>query len=188
MIAAWVRERFPVRVFAAVAAAIGIAAAGTDFRVARLMTMSATALLLLLQFRLWDDVADRRTDRVRHPDRVTARALSVAPLAWLCVALAAANTALAAQSEAPRVSLAVLIALHLVIAAWYLLRRARTALGDHILLSKYPAFVCVVSGERLIEAPVLVLGSALLIYIAACLYEAAHDPVSPLAHYVGGRS
>ena len=188
MIAAWLRERFPLHVFATVSGAIAIAAAGADFDTARLTTAFAAALLLVLQFRLWDDLADRRTDRVRHPDRVTARAASIAPLGWLCLALATANALVAAGSTAPRLSLGVLVALHLMMGAWYLLRRARTALGDHILLSKYPAFVCVLSGGRLLESPVLVLGTALVIYVAACVYEAAHDPVSPLAHYVGGRS
>lgn len=187
MIAAWLRERFPLRFFGAVAAVIALGAGGGHFTPASLSWMFAATVLLLAQFRVWDDLADRRADRVRHPERIVARAASVVPLVWFCVALGCANFIAASHSSVPRLSLTVLALLHVVLAAWYLRRPRRTAAGDHLLLAKYPAFVCVVSGGRLLEAPALVLAAAAVIYVAACAYEALHDPFSPLAHY-GGRS
>jgi len=52
-------------------------------------------------------------------------------------------------------------------------------LGDHILLLKYPVFVLMVACGRGIEQPWQASCSAAAVYLAACLYEAAHDPAAP---------
>ena len=67
-------------------------------------------------------------------------------------------------------------------------RDGRTVVGDQLLLSKYPAFVLILAGERLLSSPLAVLLCAAAVYAAASAYEAWHDPVSPLAHLIGGRS
>jgi hypothetical protein len=101
--------------------------------------------------------------------------------------LAAGNAAISAASAAT-ISLPVLLALHAVLAVLYLTRSRRTIGGDQLLLAKYPAFVLIVAGARVATAPLAVAAGALVVYAAVSLYEAWHDPASPLAALLGGRS
>jgi len=102
--AAYLAERFRPAVFApAIARHAGLAlwAAEAGPTAARLAGAAGLAALLLLQFRLWDDLEDRDRDRVAHPERVLVlappapfrRALAVLGLGNLVVlATAAAAT------------------------------------------------------------------------------------------------
>ena len=183
MLIAYLRERVPLRVYAPLALALGACA---DLRDPWLPALAASALLL--QFRLWDDLADRAHDAVAHPTRVLVRAADVRPLIALCLALAVLNVCVAVWRDATGVAVSVLAATDAALATWYLARRERTAFGDHLLLAKYPAMLIVVAGERVVAAPVPILVSAAVLYLAACLYEAWHDRSSPLARYlsIGG--
>ena len=184
MVGAYLAERFSARVFIPMAVVIAGAASGGELSISRLGLDSAFALLLLAQFRSWDDLADRGRDAVSHPERVLVRAISTAPLVAFSGALAILNICLAIQRDASGVAVAVLVALIGVLGAWYSLRTVRTAAGDHLLLSKYPAMVIVVSGARVLNAPVQILCAALALHLGVCLYEAWHDPASPLS--IGG--
>jgi SAM-dependent methyltransferase/4-hydroxybenzoate polyprenyltransferase len=72
---AYGRERIATTHFALLVAIV----AGLGFAVARpqgaadALLRVALAFLLVVQFRLWDDVADREHDRLRHPERVLQR-------------------------------------------------------------------------------------------------------------------
>ena len=48
--------------------------AGSGASVMELAAATVGALLLLAQFRIWDDIADRLQDAIAHPDRVLVRA------------------------------------------------------------------------------------------------------------------
>ena len=187
MIVAYLRERFRLGLFAAASAVIAAAASGGGPVDSGTFMLRVTwALVLLAQFRIWDDLADRARDAVAHPGRVLARSASAAPVVWLGVGLLAINAGLALLQSAT--SLSLLALLHLTLAVHYLLRRRRTLFSDQVLLAKYPAFVCVLAGQRLIEAPLAVGAAAALVYAAASAYEAWHDPVSPLGLLLGGRT
>ena len=54
----------------------------------------------------------------------------------------------AIERDGSGIAVAVLTLLIFTLGAWYLLRTGRTAAGDHLLLSKYPAMVVVIAGER----------------------------------------
>jgi hypothetical protein len=184
MLGAYLAERFRPRTYIPLAVVIAGAASGGALSAARLGVDAAFALLLLVQFRSWDDLADRRRDTLSHPERVLVRAPSIAPIVALSGALATVNICLAAQRDASGIALVVLVALIGALGAWYALRTVRTAAGDHLLLSKYPAMVIVVAGERVLVAPVHILCAALALHLAVCLYEMWHDPASPLS--IGG--
>jgi hypothetical protein len=184
MVGAYLAERFSPRTFIPVALVIAGAASGGALSGARLGLDAAFALLLLAQFRSWDDLADRGRDAVLHPARVLVRATSIAPFVAFSGALAILNIWLAIERDASGVAAAVLVALIGALAAWYSLRRRRTAAGDHLLLSKYPAMVIVVAGDRVLNAPFQVLSASLALHLAVCLYELWHDPASPLS--IGG--
>jgi hypothetical protein len=117
-------------------------------------------------------------------------------VALFSAALALLNFAIAVRRDPSGVAVAILLALTGALGAWYARRSVRavhavptgptgrTAAGDHLLLSKYAAMVVIVAGARTARAPVQILGAALAIHLAACLYEAWHDPASPLP--IGG--
>jgi hypothetical protein len=184
MVGAYLAERFRPRTFMPLAVAIAMAASGGALSGARLGVDVAFALLLLAQFRSWDDLADRDRDARTHPERVLVRATSVAPIVAFSGALAALSICVAARRDASGVAAAVLLALIGVLSAWYSLRTVstvRTAAGDHLLLSKYAAMVIIVAGARALTAPVQILGAALALHLVVCVYEVWHDPVGPLS-------
>jgi hypothetical protein len=188
MIAGYLGERFRLTFFGPLALVLAAAALGPRLDVRGLALQSLGALFLLAQFRIWDDLADRQKDAVTHPQRVLVRSTSPAPVIGLGMGLLAVNVALASQRDVTWLSLSLLALLHVALGTYYLLREGRTLLSDQLLLAKYPVFVCVLAGERLIAAPFAVVAAAAVIYAGASAYEAWHDPVSPLGLLFGGRS
>lgn len=177
MIAYWI-ERFPARVFVPVAAALALLARSRGFEPVSWAAGTLSALLLLAQFRLWDDLADRERDRSTHPDRVLVRAQRAGPFVALCLLLAAAN--ILSSSYAGKSALALCLLLNCAAAAWYAWRPSRrTATGDLLVLVKYPVFVVLLGTTP--TAPFAEIAfSALAVYAAACAFELWHDASSPL--------
>jgi hypothetical protein len=175
MIRYWA-ERFPPLVFVPAAVLIALAARPGDLPG---LADVARALLLLGQFRLWDDLADRERDRHAHPERLLVRAGRATPFAIVCGMLGAINIAIAAYVDGLAAAVFLLL-LNAAAAAWYTWRPARrTAAGDLTLLSKYPAFVMVLaSGSSAPSSHVFL--TAGLIYGCACAFEIWHDAAGPL--------
>ena len=191
MIVDYLRERFRVPIYVPLALAIAGAAAATAapgwISFAR---DCGFALLLLAQFRLWDDLADRSHDAVVHPDRVLVRAADVAQPVACCGALAVLNICIAVWRDASGLAVGALATLDAVLAVWYLTRHRASAAGDQLRLVKYPAFALIVAGERALANPWPLAGAAALIYAVVWAYEIWHDPDGPLARTVipGGHS
>lgn len=186
MIAAYLRERFTLRLFLPLALFIGLATASTGQEWEALALDTGYALLLLVQFRVWDDLADRSRDAVSHPERVLVRVPDVTPHIAFCGALAVLNICLAVWRDASGLAVSLLALLNLALGAWYLSRsHRRTASEDPArliaFLAKYPAILFIVAGARLASSPVQTVSAALLLYVVVCAYEAWHDPKSPLA-------
>ena len=188
LFAAYLAERFYPAVFVpatALHAALALWAAGAEPTAARLAAAASLAALLLLQFRLWDDLEDRDRDRAAHPERVLVAApptpfrravlaIGLGNLIMLAAAPAAAAPAAATPSAAAPVALA---ALDIVFLAAY---RLRAALSDRVwrfgvLLSKYPAFVALIAAAAgAPRGPRLALAMTAM-YAVAGAYEALHD-------------
>jgi hypothetical protein len=181
---AWGRERFQLRRFGPLALVLALAAsagAGRP-RVERLGRDALLALLLLLQFRLWDDLADLPWDRVDHPARVLCRAATHGPFRAAIVGFAGASALLLARPSGHRQppALAGLLgfaALNAGFFAWYAgpgRRHSGTALGAHIVILKYPAFVALLRGsDRPADAA---FGLACAgVYLALCAHEHLDD-------------
>ena len=186
MILAYLRERIPLSFFGPLALVLTACAVAWPPHPVELAVTALAALFLLAQFRVWDDLADRRIDAAAHPDRVLVKAETHRPLLGLVFSLTVINATVAAQRGFS--SVALLVALHAGLGGYYLLRRHRTVLSDQLLLGKYPAFVLILAGERLTTAPLPLGLTAAGVYVAASAYEAWHDPLSPLAQLMGGRS
>jgi len=153
------------------------------------------ASLLFAQFRIFDDLADRPRDARIHPERVLARTHTVRPIVIAGLSLAAATLGILLLRTAVRLdsasaarpsAIGAYLALIALLSSWYSLRGERTLVGDHLLLTKYPAFVWIVATSRVTLPPPgrepataqLVL-SMVAAYLAACVYEALHDDRSP---------
>jgi len=153
------------------------------------------ASLLFAQFRIFDDLADRPRDARIHPERVLARTHTVRPIVIAGLSLAAATLGILLLRTAVRLdsasaarpsAIGAYLALIALLSSWYSLRGERTLVGDHLLLTKYPAFVWIVSTSRVTlpapgrapATPQLAL-SMVAVYLAACVYEALHDDRSP---------
>jgi hypothetical protein len=183
MLAAYVAERLPARLVVPVVAVLTIAArAGSSAQAVTGAARDAVLIVCLFaQFRLWDDLADRARDSVRHPGRTLVRASSDRPfLAW-AAGLGLLNAALVALACPGWTPTAIYLAIALVTVGWYHVRTGRSLAGDHLLLLKYPAFVAIAASARPIERPVVFACSVLSVYLAACVYEAIHDRIGPAA-------
>jgi hypothetical protein len=188
MVVAYLRERFRLRLFLPLALLIAAAAFVPPASWMSFALDCGFALALLAQFRLWDDLADRGHDGVLHPERVLVRTTDVTQVVAFCGALAVLNICLSVWRDASGIAVGLLASLDLALGIWYLARTKRTAPGEQLLLAKYPAMIVIVSGSRLLDAPVQILGAAIVLYLAVCAYEGWHDPASPLARLVGGHS
>jgi hypothetical protein len=136
-----------------------------------------SAILLLAQFRLWDDLADRERDRREHPERVLSTA---EPWFFVTTALALAGVNLwLAYAGRSTQHLLLVVALNVAAICFYHWRPPlRTAASDALLLLKYPAILVVLPVIRLDRVELAI--AILLTYGAAIAYETWHDAASPL--------
>lgn len=182
---AYLRERVRLAIYGP-AVALHVAAAlwttATRPTPASLARPVSLAVMLLLQFRLWDDLEDRERDRSVHPDRVLVRS-QAAPFRVVLSALTIGNLALFAIVGSGA-ALAGLAALDL--AFWLAYRRLRPRVPEsvwrfHVVLVKYPAFVSLLATMTGAQTKGRLLAAALLVYACACAYEAVHDRRALLA-------
>jgi hypothetical protein len=137
------------------------------------------AFVLTTQYRVWDDLADRDRDALIHPDRVTVRTSSLAPLVATCALLGLAGFVIVVFLRESLPAAIAITGLTLVAVSWYSRRGPRSLIGDHVLLAKYPAFVLVVAMSRggTLTMPLWLSMSA--VFLTVVLYEAIHDRSSP---------
>ena len=182
--AAYLAQRFRPAVFApATALHVGLAlwAAGAEPTPARLASAAGLAALLLLQFRLWDDLEDRGRDRATHPERILVVA-PPAPFRCALVAIGVGNlVVLAARSAVAAAGLAVLDVAFL--AAYRLRPRVSDRLWRFgVLLAKYPVFVALVAAAiGAPPTPRLALAMAVM-HAAAIGYEVHHNRPAEAEH------
>ena len=185
-VAAYLRERFRLALFGPLCLLLTAAAAWSTGGVTT-SPLPITVLLgaiLLLQFRLWDDLEDRSRDRHTHPTRVLVTA-PAEPFRRVLAMLAVAAIALSARQPN---AFAATLALN--IAFWCAYRVVRPRVSPNswrfgLLLCKYPGFVGVMA-ISLGDVDSARLGmAATAAYLCASGYELLHD--SP-ARVGGGTS
>ena len=184
------RERYPARVFvpfaillAAAGAAAGGAAGGSLPTVRDAIKSCILAYMLILVFRIVDDLADLRSDRLRYPDRVLVRAVfmsasSRTPIVVLALAIALGDVLIMMSQPRLGARVAVFAAIALFLGLWYHRRarlRAGPLAGAHILLLKYPAIsllTCANWDGLTLHTALPSLGAS---YLGLCIYEQVHD-------------
>lgn len=180
---AYLRERFRPKVFGAAAVVLGAAAlwaTSASPELASVIVVVGLAVVLLLQFRLWDDLEDLERDRVVHPHRVLVRSDS-GPFRFACVALGATNIVFVGVIE----SAAAVGLVGLDLFFWLAYRTLRRRLSDRVwrfqvLLIKYPVFVGLLVAALGSPMSWRVLAASGGIYLCACAYETLHDRQLPL--------
>jgi len=136
------------------------------------------ALLLVLEFRLWDDLCDVQRDRHLHPKRVLCQSNSLRPFWALLVLLTAINFGLAVLVRGWWAA-TMLLGLHVLLAAWYGWRehaKWRPVVNYHFVLLKYPLIVWMlgaITAADIVDPPLVF--SASIVYLGLCIFEVAHD-------------
>jgi 4-hydroxybenzoate polyprenyltransferase len=183
-------ERFPAALLIGVPSLVAFASeAGRSVTAVTFVFDTAIAALLFAQFRIVDDLADRERDGMVHPDRVLVQAPSVAPIVAALAVQWSGTLAVLAVRDRRGSAVAACLLLNLAMAGCYAVARRRTVLTDHLLLAKYAAFVWIVAISRHQAPPwmwapaeaAVTCAAGMAMYLAACVYEAAHDPKSPSA-------
>ena len=131
------------------------------------------AYALLWQLRLWDDLVDLQEDRIHHPQRLLVKVQSTTPFVATTVLVFLANLLWLWTRAWPPHAWLLYLGLALILAAWYggLRHRLRSPVVHyHVILLKYPALV------YLLAPPTNIPWRGMLCaYLAACVYEVAHD-------------
>ncbi len=174
----YLRTRMPVAVFFPAAIFLNVAAlaAGRSFEPAGFLWSTGLALLLLLQFRLWDDLVDVHRDRHAHPSRLLCRAESLTGFRLFLGVLFLVNGFWISRLEGI-LPLLVFCLYCVLLGLWYRLRPSRSAGHDyeyHVVLTKYPLFVYLLSCN-FCAANLRLLLSLLLVYFCLGVYELLHD-------------
>jgi 4-hydroxybenzoate polyprenyltransferase len=137
------------------------------------------AILLVVAFRIWDDVADRSRDRSAHPSRVTVTSRSLRPLVVASAVTWTAAAMLTILLEG-RETVAILTIFTAALGGWYLVRGSSASAGSLFVLIKYAVFAIVIVGY---ERAFTTRGGlvAIVVYLTACAYEWAHDPAARIS-------
>jgi hypothetical protein len=164
-----------MRVAALVVLVIAVSLAISNHRSPASIGMTALlAGLLIVQFRLWDDLADLDFDRVHHPDRILVASHHVQPYFILVASLAVLNAVIIALLRSP----AQLSAYVLLLAGTAILYRRRAWPGawrlarTQLVLIKYPVFLYLCAQEG---AAGNVAGGGIATYLLLSLIDLASD-------------
>lgn len=172
------RERLPMKLVLTVAVLLTMAGAlvsGTTNRMG--MTLDVMlAVLLVSQFRLWDDLQDVDADRIQHPDRVLCRQASLRPFRVAVATMFVVNCVAVLASRAFNTAI-VFAAINMAFYIWYNALRSffRSWANSVFVLTKYPAFLFVlVDGSELRDKMSLAV-AMIVVFAAACIYEVLHN-------------
>jgi len=149
-------------------------AAGTAGDATHIARLALGSVLLIVQFRLWDDLEDIEHDRKRYPERTLVRGTKLTRFRAALGVSIAATVPLFAIFAGRYQAVAYLA---LVVGFWLLYRMihalaVRRLVRSILVLAKYPAFVLLLATEpwRMWTAAV-----AMTLYLLLVVYEWRHD-------------
>ena len=148
--------------------------------IASFLSATANAFLLILAFRVWDDLEDRERDAREHSHRVMVTDGRTRPFVILALVLGLAGAAVIVFGANGLARLSFVVIAVVILAAWYRLRSPHRAsvLSGHVVLIKYPAIALALaptlptSGAPLWRAVAIVAA----VYLSICVYESFDDP------------
>jgi hypothetical protein len=172
--------RFPTTQF--IPLAVFLAAAGLapspPAQLWHWLLASALTLSLVLQFRLWDDIADRDHDRETHPDRILCHTNNIKPFLYSAAVLFVLNGLLIAWHHDDGRKTTVYLAICVCLLAWYRLRPYATRaslLNIQLILLKYPAIAWLISVPAADTDLALSLSCLLSVYLIFIIFEILDD-------------
>lgn len=172
------RERLPAKLVLTVAVLLSLAATAVSevTAPADFFGNVMLAVLLVSQFRLWDDLNDIEADRIEHPNRVLCRLASLRPFQVTVAMLLAVNSFAIFVSRA-FITGAVFVALNIAFYCWYhkLRTLCRPSVNSFFVLTKYPVFAFVITDGAIISHRMSVSLMMITIFVAACVYEILHN-------------
>lgn len=144
------------------------------------------ATLLVMQFRLWDDLSDVDSDRSFFPQRVLCQAKSLVGFRIVLGLVFAVNVILLAAYKS-ELALITFLVLNFLVLAWYSVHvqmRFSSVFSPTIVLLKYPVFVYLLGAHAGGHERVLTSSYAMsLTFLCFCIYELLHDNrVGPSKH------
>jgi uncharacterized membrane protein len=153
-------------------AALCLLVAGAALAVAHPQDLSVAAIriplavMLIVQFRLWDDLADREHDRQTHPQRIMVRTshLNAFRIALMVLALPVAALLVALDGPDHLFGYAGLI---LAVALVYRMPWRSRWLRNQVVLLKYPVFIGLSQAALSRDA----LLAAAVVYLAVTAYD-----------------
>lgn len=147
------------------------------------LTRAALAALLIAQFRLWDDLADRDYDSVRHPARVLVRSTATRWF-WALFTVLAVTAAGAIGVLDGVAGLSIYCGLLVLLAAVYHGPwRCQRFIRAQLVLLKYPLFILLLTASSHSSRGVL---AGAVVYLLLSVHEWHDDPALREGH-AGGR-
>lgn len=179
LIANYVRTRFPAWLVLPLALIVTVPAvvSGAVSSASEFAVVWGMALLLVLEFRLWDDMYDREQDCREDPSRVLCQAESLKPFVVLYGLLRIGNLALVVWRWVVP-AIATLVVLQLLLGRWYAIRsrwRLGSVVNYHLVLLKYPACGYVLAAGFGASAGASLFASLAVVYLGLCIGEVLHD-------------
>jgi 4-hydroxybenzoate polyprenyltransferase len=176
----YLRTRVPVRIYLPLALFLTVAgqAGGRPPALPGLAFLVGLAYVLVLGFRLWDDLIDRERDRSRHPDRVLSQVGSVRVFRGFLFVTFAVAAAMVASREGAASRLAATAFLCGGLFIWYRVRgrfHVKGIVNYHLVLLKYPVIVYILGSPSLQAGLSHLLMAMVLVYLCFCIYEVLHD-------------
>ena len=171
-------ERLPVRLVLTVAFLLTTTAAFVSGAInfQKLASDLMLAILLVSQFRLWDDLQDVDSDRVEHPNRVLCRQTSLRQFQLAIAILFVINSTAVFASRAFNTAIG-FVATNIAFFIWYHKLRSffRPSMNTIFVLSKYPAFLFVLANGSESRQTLSVAVTMIIVFAAACVYEVLHN-------------
>lgn len=179
-VGSYLYTRFPAIRFIPLAIFLATAglAASPPAHISHWLLATALALTLTLQFRLWDDIADRDHDMETHPTRVLCHTRDMKPFLITAAALFIFNGALLAWHTAHSHWLIVYLVLCTGLLAWYRLRPITTQaslLNSQLVLLKYPVIAWLISVPAADTDLELLLSCLFSVYLIFIIFEILDD-------------
>jgi len=136
------------------------------------------AFLLILQFRLWDDIADRSSDQLTHPTRVLCQTQVLWPFYLIAIFLFVTNIILLVWHNDVLFRPLVFLALSFGLFAWYYFRSESTSGGltnSQIVLIKYSVIVWLLSHSNANIDMILLVSVLLSVHLIFSIFEILDD-------------
>ncbi|MBM4002562.1 MAG: hypothetical protein FJ295_04630 [Planctomycetes bacterium] len=157
---------------------LGIASlAGEEVTASDVVLRVVLAWLLVVPFRLGNDLRNVKRDQREHRDRVLVQSRSLLPFYLILAVMVLANGLLLGLLRSPAHVVTFAALGCLTLAAWVMPARLwpRLAYRYHFLLIKYPLFVALIGTRSPFDPPQAKLFATALVYFCFCVYEGLHD-------------